>query len=85
VLREAPTRPEVATALADVRGDDPCAEHLATEVLEILLENDAARLATPRGELHQRLPEPGEAVDAAVELLIARGVARSRDASVQLT
>lgn len=71
--------------LDDVRGADHAAEHLATEVLEILLENDAARLATPRDELHHRLPETVADVDAAVATLVARGVADVHDGSVQLT
>ena len=71
--------------LDDVRGEDHAVEHLATEVLEILLENDEARLATPRDELHHRIPEPDEDVDAAVAVLVARGVAAVHDRSVQLT
>jgi len=60
-------------------------EHLATEVLEIVLENDDARLATSLGELQHRLPAaPGE-IEAAVGLLVARGIARSRDSAIQLT
>ena len=71
--------------LGDVRGDDPAVEHLATEVLEILLENDAARLATPVDELHHRLPEPAADVDAADAALVGRGVATLREGSVRLT
>jgi DtxR family Mn-dependent transcriptional regulator len=71
--------------LDDVRGADHGLEHLATEVLEILLENDEVHLATPRDELHHRLPEAAADVDAAVALLVARGVAVAHDTSVQLT
>jgi len=60
-------------------------EHLATEALEILLENDEARLATPSDELERRLPADAEHVRAAVALLVGRGIARLRDTSVQLT
>lgn len=60
-------------------------EHLATEALEILLENDEARLATPSDELERRLPAPVEAVREAVALLVGSGIARLRDTSVQLT
>jgi len=60
-------------------------EHLATEALEILLENDEARLATPLDELSRRLPATSEEIAAAVGLLIARGIVRARDASLQLT
>ncbi len=77
---------DVAVAsIDDVRSDDHAVEHLATEVLEILLENDGARLATPRDELHHRLPETTEVVDAAVALLVARGIADAHGSSVQLT
>ena len=71
--------------LDDGRGPDPAAEHLATEVLEILLENDDARLATPHDELRHRLPDPDDAVEAAVALLVARGIAAVHDGSVRLT
>jgi DtxR family Mn-dependent transcriptional regulator len=71
--------------LGDVRGPDHALEHLATEVLEILLENDGARLATPRDELHHRIPEPDDAIDAAVAQLVARGVASASEGSVVLT
>jgi DtxR family Mn-dependent transcriptional regulator len=82
----APDVPGPAGASApDTRGGDHAAEHLATEVLEILLENDEARLATPRDELHHRLPVPAGAVDAAVALLVARGVAVANEGSVVLT
>jgi len=60
-------------------------DHLATEALEILLENDEARLATPLDELERRLPATAEEIAAAVGQLIASGIARARDASLQLT
>jgi DtxR family transcriptional regulator, Mn-dependent transcriptional regulator len=60
-------------------------EHAATEALEILLENDEARLATSPGELAHRLPLGADVIAAAVELLVARGIARARDGLVQLT
>jgi DtxR family transcriptional regulator, Mn-dependent transcriptional regulator len=60
-------------------------EHAATEVLEILLENDEARLATSPVELVHRLPLGDATIDAAVGLLVARGIARARDGLVQLT
>jgi DtxR family Mn-dependent transcriptional regulator len=87
----------VVTMLGDVLGAATAAsgpgavgehhdvEHLATEVLEILLENDEARLATPRDELVHRLPTTREEIEAAIGLLVARGIARTRDASLQLT
>jgi DtxR family Mn-dependent transcriptional regulator len=59
--------------------------HLATETLEILLENDEARLATPIDELERRLPATVEEIAAAVGQLVAGGIARARDASLQLT
>jgi DtxR family Mn-dependent transcriptional regulator len=68
---------------SDARRDD--LEHLATEALEILLENDEARLATPSDELERRLPADADQVRAAVALLVGRGIARLRDTSVQLT
>jgi DtxR family Mn-dependent transcriptional regulator len=64
-------------------GDD--LEHAVTEVLEILLENDQARLATSPTELAHRLPLGEATIDAAVSVLVARGIARSRDGLVQLT
>jgi len=60
-------------------------EHLETEALEILLENDEARLATPLDELERRLPATTEEIAAAVGRLVAGGIARARDASLQLT
>lgn len=60
-------------------------EHLATEVLEVLIENDEARLATSRDELEQRLPDPAEDITAAVGTLVAAGIATIRDRLVQLT
>jgi len=60
-------------------------EHAATEVLEILLENDEARLATSPTELAHRLPLGASTIEAAVGVLVARGIARSRDGLVQLT
>jgi len=60
-------------------------EHLATEALEILLENDEARLATPLDELERRLPASVELIASAVGLLVARGIASTRASSVQLT
>jgi DtxR family Mn-dependent transcriptional regulator len=59
--------------------------HLATEALEILLENDQARLATPLDELECRLPATAEEIAVAVGQLIAGGIVRARDASLQLT
>jgi DtxR family transcriptional regulator, Mn-dependent transcriptional regulator len=72
-------------APADDAGGRYDVEHLATEALEILLENDEARLATPLDELERRLPAPSEDIAAAVARLIAGGVVRARDASLQLT
>lgn len=60
-------------------------EHLATEVLEVLIENDEARLATSRDDLEQRLPDPAEDITAAVGTLVAAGIATIRDRLVQLT
>ena len=60
-------------------------EHLATEVLEVLIENDEARLATSRDELAQRLPDPAEDIAAAVGSLVVAGIATTRDHLVQLT
>jgi DtxR family transcriptional regulator, Mn-dependent transcriptional regulator len=60
-------------------------EHAATEALEILLENDEARLATSPGELAHRLPLGVATIEAAVDVLVARGIARVRDGLVQLT
>jgi DtxR family transcriptional regulator, Mn-dependent transcriptional regulator len=59
--------------------------HLATEALEILLENDEARLATPLHELECRLPATPDDIAAAVGQLVASGIAWARDASLQLT
>jgi DtxR family transcriptional regulator, Mn-dependent transcriptional regulator len=60
-------------------------EHAATEVLEILLENDEARLATSPTELEHRLPLGARVIAGAVELLVTRGIASSRDGLVTLT
>jgi DtxR family Mn-dependent transcriptional regulator len=60
-------------------------EHLATEVLEVLIENDDARLATSRGELERRLPDSAEEIAVAVGTLVAAGIASTRDQLVQLT
>ncbi len=60
-------------------------DHLATEVLEVLIENDAARLATSRDELERRLPDGPEDIAAAVGSLVADGTASARDHLVQLT
>jgi DtxR family transcriptional regulator, Mn-dependent transcriptional regulator len=76
--------PGASVAPFDPHGH-PGVDHLATEVLEILLENDEARLATPRDELCHRLPADRAEVDAAVALLVARGIAFARDDSLQLT
>ena len=70
------------SALAPAQRD---LEHLATEVLEVLIENDEARLATSRDELERRLPDPAEDIAAAVGALVAAGVASTRDHLVQLT
>jgi DtxR family Mn-dependent transcriptional regulator len=70
---------------ADDGGHRHDVEHLATEALEILLENDEARLATPLHELECRLPATSEEIAAAVGQLVASGIARSRDLSLQLT
>jgi DtxR family Mn-dependent transcriptional regulator len=70
---------------ADDSGSRHDVEHLATEALEILLENDEARLATPLDELERRLPATAGEIAAAVGWLIAGGIARARDASLQLT
>ncbi len=59
--------------------------HLATEVLEVLIENDEARLATSREELERRLPDTAEDISAAVAALAASGVAAVRGHLVQLT
>ena len=60
-------------------------EHLATEVLEVLVENDAARLATSRDELERRLPDTPSDIASAVSELVASGIASTRDHLVQLT
>ena len=60
-------------------------EHLATEVLEVLIENDEARLATSREELGRRLPDTSDDISAAVGALVAAGIASTRDHLVQLT
>lgn len=70
------------SALAPAQRD---LEHLATEVLEVLIENDEARLATSRDELERRLPDTAEDIAAAVGALVAAGVASTRDHLVQLT
>jgi DtxR family Mn-dependent transcriptional regulator len=59
--------------------------HLATEVLEVLIENDAARLATSREELERRLPDEPEDITSAVGSLVAEGIATTREHLVQLT
>jgi DtxR family transcriptional regulator, Mn-dependent transcriptional regulator len=68
-----------------VPGTSEDLEHAATEVLEILLENDEARLATSPAELAHRLPLGDATIEAAVGVLVARGIARARDGLVQLT
>ena len=70
------------SALAQLQRD---IDHLATEVLEVLIENDDARLATSRDELEGRLPDGAQAITSAIETLVAEGIARLRDTSVQLT
>jgi DtxR family Mn-dependent transcriptional regulator len=60
-------------------------EHLATEVLEVLIENDEARLATSRDELERRLPDTSADITAAIGALVAAGIALTRDHLVQLT
>lgn len=60
-------------------------DHLATEVLEVLIENDEARLATSRDELERRLPDSTEDITGAVGALVAEGIASTRDHLVQLT
>lgn len=60
-------------------------EHLGTEVLEVLVENDEARLATSREELERRLPDTAEDIAAAIGALVASGIATTRDSLVQLT
>jgi DtxR family Mn-dependent transcriptional regulator len=60
-------------------------EHVATEALEVLLENDEARLATPLDELARRLPATAEDIAGAVGQLIALGIVRAREQSLQLT
>ena len=70
------------SALAPAQRD---LEHLATEVLEVLIENDEARLATSRDELERRLPDTPDDIAAAVGALVAAGVASTRDHLVQLT
>ncbi len=70
------------SALAPAQRD---LDHLATEVLEVLVENDAARLATSRDELERRLPDTPEDIAAAVGALAAAGIASTRDHLVQLT
>jgi len=70
------------SVLAPVQRD---LEHLATEVLEVLIENDEARLATSRDELERRLPDTADDIAAAVGALVAAGVASTRDHLVQLT
>ena len=76
-----PTGGDVSV-LAPVQRD---LEHLATEVLEVLIENDEARLATSRDELERRLPDTADDIAAAVGALVAAGVASTRDHLVQLT
>jgi DtxR family transcriptional regulator, Mn-dependent transcriptional regulator len=70
------------SALAPAQRD---LEHLATEVLEVLIENDEARLATSRDELGRRLPDTAEDIAAAIGSLVAAGIASTRDHLVQLT
>ena len=70
------------SVLAPVQRD---LEHLTTEVLEVLIENDEARLATSRDELERRLPDTADDIAAAVGALVAAGVASTRDHLVQLT
>jgi DtxR family transcriptional regulator, Mn-dependent transcriptional regulator len=70
------------SALAPAQRD---LEHLATEVLEVLIENDEARLATSRDELARRLPDGPEDIAAAIGSLVAAGIASTRDHLVQLT
>lgn len=70
------------SALAPAQRD---LEHLATEVLEVLVENDEARLATSRTELERRLPDSAEDIAAAIGSLVAAGIASTRDHLVQLT
>lgn len=60
-------------------------ERLAIEALEVLIDNDAARLATSRDELNCRLPDPAEDIAAAVNSLVVAGIASTRDNLVQLT
>ena len=60
-------------------------EHVATEALEVLLENDEARLATPLDELVRRLPASADDIAGAVGQLIALGIVRAREESLQLT
>lgn len=70
------------SALAPAQRD---LEHLATEVLEVLIENDEARLATSRDELVRRLPDSAEDIASAIGSLVAAGIASTRDHLVQLT
>jgi len=78
-----------AFTAAGGRTDDPVRlhdiEHLVTETLEILIENDQARLATTIDELERRLPVGPAQIAAAVAQIIGRGIARARDSSLQLT
>lgn len=60
-------------------------EHLATEVLEVVVENDEGRLATPFDELEHRLPASLEEIDEAVRRLVAAGIVRAGERSIQLT
>lgn len=64
----------------------PSVESLATEVLEVLVEDDAADRATPVAELHRRLPVAPSELDAAVATLVDGGaVDRTDGDAVRLT
>ncbi len=60
-------------------------DHLATEMLEVLVENDEAGLATSFDELEHRLPATTDDITDAMRTLIAAGIVRAREVAVQLT
>ena len=84
-LAPAPRDVQPAVQHAGHRDVQRDVEHLATEVLEVLIENDEARLATSRDELERRLPDTPEEIALAVGSLAAQGIATTREHLVQLT
>lgn len=79
---QAPTRPDLEPA--DLEPADRLG-HLATEVLEVVVENDEGRLATPFDELEHRLPATPDELAAAVRRLVVAGIVRAGERSLQLT